>query len=450
MPFSRLELPHPLILLLAGVAAAAALTWILPSGAFDRRDDPATGRRVVVAGTYHAVDPAPVGPFAAAVAVPRGFVAAADVIAVVLFVGGAWVVVDRVGTLPALVAVLVARFRQRGLWAIPFVCLFFAGIGALENMQEEIIPLVPVLLVLGQGLGVDAVVVVAMSAGAAMIGSAFGPTNPFQAGIALKLAQLPPIAGGRLRLAMFVVALVIWSAWTLRHAARHRVAPALAPSAAAPALPARHLLILGIALAPMAAYVYGALRLEWGFNELSGAFLVAGIAAGMIGGLSLTATITAYLEGAASIVGAAILIGTARSISLVLEDGRVVDTILNGLAQPLERVPLVAAALLQIPVHALIHLAVPSVSGQAVLTMPLFVPLADLLGMSRQVPVLAYQTGAGLAETIWPTNGALMAVLLAAGVPYQQWMRFVAGALAMAVLLGAAAIIAVLWIGAGG
>src|SRR5262249_53554600 len=162
--------------------------------------------------------------------------------------------------------------------------------------------------------------------------------------------------------------LALWIAWTLRHAARHRVAPATetATGADTPVLPARHLVILGIALAPMAAYVYGALRLDWGFNELSGAFLVAGIAAGMIGGLSLTATITAYLEGAASIVGAAILIGTARSISLVLEDGRVVDTILNGLAQPLERVPSVAAAIFQIPVHALIHLAVPSVSGQAV------------------------------------------------------------------------------------
>jgi uncharacterized ion transporter superfamily protein YfcC len=449
MRFSKLELPHPLILLLAGVAAAAMLTWILPAGAFDRRDDPATGRRVVVAGTYHPVDRAPVGPFAAAVAVPRGFVAAADVIAVVLFVGGAWVVVDRVGTLPALVAVLVSRFRRRGLWAIPFICCFFAGMGALENMQEEIIPLVPVLLVLGQGLGVDAVVVVAMSAGAAMIGSAFGPTNPFQAGIALKLAQLSPVAGGRLRFAMFVAALAIWIAWTLRHAAHHRVAPIQTTGAAAPALPARHLLILTIALAPMAAYVYGALRLDWGFNELSGVFLVAGVAAGIVGGLSLTATITAYLEGAASIVGAAILIGTARSISLVLEDGRIVDTILNGLAQPLERVPSVAAALLQIPVHALIHLAVPSVSGQAVLTMPLFVPLADLLGLSRQVPVLAYQTGAGLAELIWPTNGALMAVLLAAGVPYQHWIRFAAGGVAIAVLLGVAGIAAVLWFGAG-
>jgi uncharacterized ion transporter superfamily protein YfcC len=448
MPFSKLELPHPLILLFGGVAAAAALTWIVPAGVFDRRDDPATGRRVVVAGTYHGVERAPVGPFAAAVAIPRGFVAAADVIAVVLFVGGAWVVVDRVGTLPALVAVLVARFRRRGLWAIPAICIFFAAMGALENMQEEIIPLVPVLLVLGQGLGVDAVVVVAMSAGAAMIGSAFGPTNPFQAGIALKLAQLSPVAGGGLRLAMFLAALSMWIAWTLRHAARHRVAAVQTPQAETPALPAPHVLILLIALAPMAAYVYGALRLDWGFNELSGTFLVAGIAAGMLGGMTLTATITAYLEGVASILGAALLIGAARSISLVLEDGRVVDTILQTLAQPLERVPAVAAALLQIPVHALIHLVVPSVSGQAVLTMPLFVPLADLLGLSRQVPVLAYQTGGGLTELIWPTNGALMAVLLAAGVPYQRWIRFVAGAIALAVVLGIAGIAAVLWFGA--
>src|SRR6266852_3322131 len=292
MAFSKLELPHPLILLLAGVAAAAALTWILPSGAFDRRDDPVTGRRIVVAGTYHPVPRAPVGLLAAAIAVPRGFVAAAEVIAVVLFVGGAWVVVDRLGTLPALVAVLVARFRRRGLWAIPVICLFFAAMGALENMQEEIIPLVPVLLVLGQGLGVDAVVVVAMS------GSAFGPTNPFQAGIALKLAQLPPIAGGTLRLAMLVAALVIWIAWTIRYAARNRVSPAETTRLDVRTLPARHVLILAIALAPMAAYVYGALRLDWGFNELSGAFLLAGLVAGRGGGLCITKTVTTYREGA--------------------------------------------------------------------------------------------------------------------------------------------------------
>jgi uncharacterized ion transporter superfamily protein YfcC len=443
-------LPHPLILMLLGVAVAAALTWMLPPGAFDRRDDVATGRRVVVSGTYHPVARAPVGPMAAAIAVPRGFVAGADVIAVVLFVGGAWVVVDRLGSLPALVAMLVGRFRRRGLWAIPVISLFFAAMGALENMQEEIIPLVPVLLVLGLGLGVDAVVVVAMSLGAAMIGSAFGPTNPFQAGIALKLAQLPPLSGGGLRLTMFAAGLVSWIAWTIAYARKNRVAAPVddvARAAGESALPLTHALILAIAIAPMAAYVYGALRLGWGFNELSGAFLVAGLAAGLIGGLGPTGTLTAYLEGAQSLLPAALMIGAARSISLVLEDGRVVDTILNGLVTPLSRMAPVIGALLQIPVQALIHVAVPSVSGQAVLTMPLVVPLADLLGVSRQVPVLAYQTGAGLMELLTPTNGALMAVLLAAGVPFQRWIRFVSGGIVLATLVGTAGIAVAMWAG---
>jgi uncharacterized ion transporter superfamily protein YfcC len=444
-------LPHPLILLLAAVALAAVLTWILPAGSFDRRDDPATGRRVVVAGTYHPVERAPVGPFAAAVSVPRGFVAGADVIGVVLFVGGAWVVVDRLGTLPALVAVLVARFRRRGLWAIPVICTFFAIMGALENMQEEIIPLVPVLLVLGAGLGVDAVAVVAMSAGAAIVGSAFGPTNPFQAGIALKLAQLPPFAGGGLRVAMFVAGLAVWIAWTVRYAARNRVQVTLSPSLSpglspTPTLPLKHVLILILALAPMAMYVYGALRLDWGFNELSGAFLVAGILAGLVGGLGTTGTLTAYLEGAQSLLPAALMIGVARSISMVLDDGHVVDTILNALVTALANVPATLSGFLQIAAQALVHVVVPSVSGQAVLTMPLFVPLADLLGMSRQVPVLAYQTGAGLTELVTPTNGALMAVLLAAGVPYERWIRFVIVAVLLCVAIGVASIAAVaLW-----
>ena len=171
---------------------AATLTWVLPAGDYNRRHDDATGRDVVEAGTYHRVPSAPVGPFSAVVAVPRGFVEAADVIGVVLFVGAAWIVIDRVGTLSRLVGALVAAFNGRGLVAVPFISLFFAAMGALENMQEEIIPLVPALLLLGRGLGLDPVAVVAMTTGAAAVGSAFGPSNPFQAGIAMKLAQLPP------------------------------------------------------------------------------------------------------------------------------------------------------------------------------------------------------------------------------------------------------------------
>ena len=442
---TRFRLPHPIVLLGAAVVIAAILTWIIPAGQFDRRDDPATGRRVVVAGTYHRTAPAPVGPFAAAVAVPRGFVAGADVIALVLLVGGAWVVVDRLGTLPAVVAWLVARFERRGLWVIPLVSLFFGTMGALENMAEEIIPLVPVLMALGIGIGVDGITVVAMSFGAAMVGSAFGPTNPFQAGIALKLAQLPPLGLGGLRFTMFLAGLTVWIAWTLRHASRVRCLhppssdnPAVMPDLAV-SLSGRHLLIMAVVLTPMAAYVYGALRFDWGLNELSGAFLLGGIIAGLIGGFGLTETVTTYVDGMSTLLPAALMVGLARSISLVLEDGRVVDTILHAVVTPLANVPRVASALLMIPLQGLIHVAVPSVSGQAVLTMPLFVPVADLLGFSREVAVLTYQTGAGLMEMITPTNGAMMAVLLAAGVPLQRWLRFALLGIAVLVLIGVVA-----------
>jgi uncharacterized ion transporter superfamily protein YfcC len=445
-----MRIPHPVILLVAGVAVCAALTWALPAGEFERRDDPATGRRVVVAGTYHPVERAPVGLFAAVVAIPRGFVEAADVIGVVLFVGAAWIVVDRIGTLGRLITSLVAAFGSRGLIAIPLVSLFFAGMGALENMQEEIIPLVPALLLLGRGLGVDAVAVVAMSTGAAAIGSAFGPTNPFQAGIAMKLAQLPPMSGAPLRWTTFAAALVLWVSWTMWYATRRRgrdpgsgirdpeVLSELESARA------KDFVILAIAIAPIAAYVYGSVALGWGFNELSGGFLIAGVVAGLLGGLGVAGTTAAYLEGMQAMLPAAILIGVARTLSLVLTDGHVTDTILNGLATPLSRAPAAFASLLMIPFHSVVHVAVPSVSGQAVLTMPILVPLSDLLGISRQITVLAYQTGAGLTELLTPTNGGLMAVLLAAGVSFGRWIKFAAFGVLLALVVGVAAIVVVL------
>jgi len=246
---------------------------------------------------------------------------------------------------------------------------------------------------------------------------------------------------------MFIAGLALWIGLTLRHAVKTRstAVPAAADGmaqGAAPPFDGRHMLILAIVLAPMAAYVYGALRLDWGLNELAGGFLVAGVVAGLVGGLGLGGTIAVYYEGMQSVLPAAFMVGVARSISLVLEDGRVVDTILNAMAAPLAHVPPVAAALLMIPFQALLHVAVPSVSGQAVLTMPLFVPVSDLLGFSREAAVLAYQTGAGLAELVTPTNGALMAVLLAAGVPYQRWLRFSAAAVLVLALIGVLAIVA--------
>jgi len=300
-------------------------------------------------------------------------------------------------------------------------------------------------MILGAGIGVDGITVVAMSLGAAMVGSTFGPTNPFQAGIALKLAQLPPLERGGLRLATLIAGLSVWILFTMIHAARNRTAPRMerrsaeTPNGHGPVMNRRHALVFAIILSPFVAYVYGALKLDWGLNELSGLFLVAGLVAGLVGGFGLTKTVETYLDGMMTVLSAACMVGIARSISLVLDDGRVVDTILHGLVTPLARVPSFVAVLLMVPFQALLHIAVPSVSGQAVLTMPLFAPIADLLGFSREAVVLAYQTGAGLMEMVSPTNGALMAVLLAAAVPLQRWLRFAAVGVAVLAAIGVVA-----------
>jgi len=288
-----------------------------------------------------------------------------------------------------------------------------------------------------------------MSTGAAAIGSAFGPTNPFQAGIAMKLAQLPPMSAAATRWTTFVAALALWVAWTMWHAGRSRGRDSgfgirdskVSGGEVAPAT-GRDYLVLAIAIAPIAAYVYGSVALGWGFNELSGGFLVAGCVAGLLGGLGVAGTTAAFLEGMQGMLPAAILIGAARALSLVLTDGHVTDTILDGLAAPLSRAPAAFASLLMIPFHAIVHVAVPSVSGQAVLTMPILVPLSDLLGISRQVTVLAYQTGAGLTELLTPTNGGLMAVLLAAGVPFSRWITFAVVGVLLALAVGVAGIFA--------
>ena len=142
-----------------------------------------------------------------------------------------------------------------------------------------------------------------------------------------------------------------------------------------------------------------------------------------------------------ALLPAAMMVGVARSITLVLADGRVIDTILHGLAAPLDDAPPLLGALLMIPLHAVVHVLVSSVSGHAVLTMPVLVPLSDLLAIPRQATVIAYQMGAGLTEALTPTNGALMAILLAAGVPFGRWVRFAIGGLLLVLAVGVAAIV---------
>ncbi len=435
----RLRLPHPLVLLLGGVGVAAVLTWILPAGEYERRADVASGRELVVPGTFARVEASPVGVMGALMAVARGIVAGADVILTILMVGGTFALLDATGALSRLVGSLVGRTRRPRLVIIA-ICLAFATLGALENMQEEIVALIPVLLVLSRGLGFGAVTAVGMSAGSAAVGAAFGPTNPFQTGIALRFAELPPLSQPALRFALLGVAVTLWIAYVVMMTSRDDVRPEVTAPNPAPAT-SRDAILLAVAVFPFVPYVYGVLALDWGFNELSALFLVAGFAVGVVSGRDLSETATAFLKGMETVLAASLFVGVARGISVVLTDGHVIDTIVYGLATPLAHIPGVAAAILMIPAQAILHIPVPSVSGQAVLTMPIFAPLSDLLGVSRDAAVIAFQTGAGLMDLITPTNGALLAILLTAKLNFGRWLRFaIPGALLM-VLVGVTGIV---------
>ncbi len=444
-----MKFPHPLALLTGCIALAAALTWVLPAGQYARHHDEVTGRDVVAPGTYHAVPAAPVSPFEAVVAIPRGMIAAADVIFLVLLVGGAFVVVDKTGALRQGTAWLAGQLAGRAALVIPVVAVCFAVGGAVENMSEEIIALVPVLLLLVGQLGFDPLVAVAMSLGAAAIGSSFSPLNPFQVGIAQKLAQLPLGSGWAFRLVFLALALALWIWGTTRYARRHATAapPTVEGTIEQPSLDGRSVLILFLVLAAFGTYVYGALRLGWELNQLSALFFVMGILVGAIGRLGVQGTSVAFSEGFASMAYAAALIGFARAIFVILDQGHVIDTIVNGMFTPLERMPVAVSALAMMVAHAGIHFPVPSVSGQAVLTMPVLVPLSDLIGLQRQVTVLAYQYGAGLSETVSPTNGSLMAILAAASVPYDRWLKFAVPWTALIFGLGAIAVVTAIAIG---
>jgi len=444
---ARLRLPHPVVLLLLAVAGAALCTWLIPAGEYQRVLNEATARTVVVPGTYRAVAASPVGWFDLFVAIPRGIKEGADVIATILFVGGAFVLAERLGTLGRLLSALANRLGDRGLLAVPMLALLYGVMGGLENMQEEIIAMVPVLLLLGRRIGVDALTMVAASAGSAMVGSAFGPANPYQAGIAMTLAELPPLEGGGLRAGMWLAAMLLWIAWLLRHARRHRVPMESSAIEGPEAITGRDLLTLAFTVGPILVYVVGALLWGWGFDHLSAAGIVGMIGVGIVHRLGATKLAEEVLHGMQVMLPAAMMVALARSIALVLADGRVIDTILHAAAVPLGHVGPVASGLLMVPVQALIHIPVSSVSGQAALTMPIMAPLADLVGLSRQVAVLAYQTGGGLMDLLTPTNGALLAVLLAADVPYQKWLRFALGGWLLATAVGVAGMLVAVAVG---
>ena len=434
----RFRVPHPLVLLTGCIILASMASYVLPAGEFERSMDEETGKIAVVAGTYQQVEQTPVNLFLAMVALPRGMVDAGGVIFLVFLIGGALTVVDETGALRRGISSLVRALKGRDLLIIAAISLFFATGGVVQNMQEEIIPLIPVVLIVTSRLGFTPLVAMAISAGAAFVGSAFSPINPFQVLIAQDAAGVTAVSGWPFRVVFLLIALVFWIGMTMRYAVRTRVAPEIGRTEdPEDSLGPRDWVILSMLLCTFVLMGYLA---RIGFNHMSAAFFIMGVLAGAVSGMGPSRIAQAYVNGFRQMAYAALLIGFARTIYVVLLDGRIIDTIVYGMFQPLESLPSLTSALGMVVAQAAIHVPIPSVSSQAVLTMPVLIPLSDLLEISRQVTVLAYQYGAGLCDLVTPTNGALMAILAAAGVRYEDWIKFTGPLYLGLIALGAVSI----------
>jgi uncharacterized ion transporter superfamily protein YfcC len=432
---SRFRVPHTLVLLFAIMVLAWASTWVLPQGRFQTVEDD-KGHALVVPGTYaHVEERVQLSPVALFTVVPRALEAAQDIIFFVLLVGGAIAVLRATGMIDAMLGAILRRIgHSPGLLIGIGMAVFAAGSGAI-GVAEEYIPFAAMLIALCLAMRMDSITAMGIMIGGYGIGYGVAALNPFTVQVAQGVAGLAPTSGIGFRLALFLPFVAIGVHHVYSYAMRVAadpskslmvgIAPIHLPPTEYPPLDGRRLAIFLMVLAVLALMVWGIIARGWYLVELGALFLGLAVFAGLVGRLGADGTAKRFAEGAAELATTALLIGFARSIALLLEDGQVLHTIVNGLAGPLQLVGAHAAAVGMLVIQTVLNFFIPSGSGQAFVTMPIMAPLGDLVGVTRQTSVLAYQFGDGLSNMIVPTNIVLMSILGIAGIPYDRWFRFV-------------------------
>ncbi len=416
--------PNALVIMIGFILFSTILTYIIPHGEYERITNQETNQVSVVPDSYKVIESAPVSVAETFMAIPEGIISRADLIALILLIGGSFFVIEKTGALKEGIEYLTVVLKGKEEIALILVALVFLTGGALSGLQEEIIAMTPVLLYLSSRLGYNAFVALAVSYGAAILGAAFSPINPFAVVIAQNEANLEFLSGSEYRLIILAIAFIVWMFMVIRYANKNRVIKEVKDISINRKLSFRSVLILALVALAFVILIVGMLKYNWGFNEMSAEFFVLGILVGLIGKLGVNGTSEAYIEGFKVMIFAAMIVGLSSSISIILERGMVIDTIIYGLFTPMQYLPKSLSAISMMVSQSFLHFAVPSYSGQAVLTMPILAPLSDLIGISRQVCVLAYQYGAVMMDLLVPTNGSLMAVIAIAGISFDKWFKF--------------------------
>lgn len=451
----RIRIPHVFVLLTSIIFFCSLLTFLIPSGQYQREVRLIQGRErtVVVPGTYRTIPKhlslkalvledrregyaSPVGLWGFLSAIPRGMEEAADIIFFIFVIGGVFGILQASGVIQAAIQKLLHTFRGSPT-RLTVILMFVIGVlGSTLGMGEELIPLVPLFLIISRELGYDRFYGLSLVMLSADVGFAAATTNPFTVSVAQGIAELPLNSGIGFRVVFFLLAISLAILYVLRYGRRIKKDPGarIMPDDHfhlevtlddAVAFNRRHGFILFLCASIFAFVLYAVQTMDWWMAEMGGGFLLMGMLTAAFSRMSLDETTRAFVKGMEEMVVAALVVGFARGIQVVLQQGQILDTVIFSAATLLQHMHRIAAAEGMLVFQTILNFFIPSGSGQAAVTMPLMAPLADVLQLTRQTAVFAFTCGDGFSNSIIPTSGVLMAMLGLAEIPYEKWLRFV-------------------------
>lgn len=427
---------NPFVPLIIMILACAIVSYFVVPGAYDR--DTVDGVTRVLADSYHSVDRTPVSVFDVFRSIPEGLTATANMMFCVMIIGGIVEIYKRTDTVGAAInSVLRSSEKLNSLLIVAIVMIVFFIFGGILGWSEHIIPFVPIIISLAISLGYDSLVGMAISGFACLISFAVAPFNIYTVGISHTIAELPMFSGWGLR---FVALICVWALsliWVLRYAKKIKADPSKSlmkdvdtSSLQIPIDPELKFdtpkklsaIILGISIL---ITIYGILKLKWSYTEMAATFMIGGVLVAIINKINVTDTITMILDGCKGAFNGALIIGVARAVQWTMTKGGLIDPLVHGLSKLMASASAYVSTVGMFVVNFFINALIPSGSGQATAVMPIMIPLADMLGITRQTAVLAFQFGDGISNTFWFTNGTLLIYLSLAKVPLKKWYKFI-------------------------
>lgn len=435
----KMQMPHTLVIITVIIALVTIATYIIPGGAYDTVVNE-SGKTVVVNGTFKYIESQPQNIFKVLQAPIQGIVEGAEIIAFLFIVGGAFSVISKTQAIDFGILKIVEKFKGKEILVLPILMFIFSLGGATFGMSEESVAFIAILLPLVLALGYDSIVAMCVTYLACNLGFSSAMLNPFTVGIGQSIAEIPLYSGVEYRTITWFITTLVGCIFVMIYAMKIKKNPKLSPVFESDQIKREklknvqsenadfktsHKIIVLTLFAGLAIIVYGVLKLGFWIPQIAGIFLAVGLISGIVGKLTPNEMATSFTNGAKDMIGAAILIGFARSIMIIAQNANIIDTILFNLSNAIGHLPSLIAAYIMFPIQMFINFFVNSGSGQAALTMPILAPLGDLVGISRQLTVLIYQLGDGFSNAMFPTSGVLIACLGIAGVPYGKWLKWI-------------------------